>query len=135
MKFKDKYVSQTQIAELFGMTSVELGKILMQLGLRDRDRMPTAVARERHLTVYTPLKNGTPHVMWGKYATVKLLTEAGHALLNEEDLWYVRTKNALHEAARLDNGSGKLQSIAYDCAIDDVPEHLRDKIIKRICAG
>ncbi len=84
MKFKYKLLTQTQLGLLFGATSHEVGKWLVQCGLRDaKTKRPTATAHNEKLCDTAPSGQVGYCWAWDATKTVQRLVEAGHPLLAE----------------------------------------------------
>lgn len=93
-KFSATWVTQTQLGEHFSMTAREIGKKLIELGLRTYDQEqhqygPTQEALSEGLCTATPLKDGTPFYMWHKGKVSQLLQEKTSVKpLSDQDVEY-----------------------------------------------
>jgi hypothetical protein len=85
MIFKYKLLTQTQLGQLFGATSHEIGKWLVQCGLRnEKTKRPSTEAHRDGYCDQAPSGVGTGYCWaWDAEKTVKRLVEAGHRLLTE----------------------------------------------------
>jgi hypothetical protein len=64
-KFTKKWSNLTKIGSLFGISSITLGKILVEEGLRDPiNKFPTDKALKQGWCVSIPLKSGEVFYMW-----------------------------------------------------------------------
>ena len=92
LKFRDEFRTQTQLGELFGVSAITIGKILMECGLRDKTtKYATPKAIHERFAEFTPLKDGTPFYMWSE-RKVGPLIEQKYKRRSEEDIWYDRLK-------------------------------------------
>jgi len=83
MKFRYRLLMQSQLGQLFGVSSHEIGKWLVDCGLRDqRTKKPTAEAHQGGYCDQAPsgLQSGYCWA-WDAEQTVNLLVTAGHKLL------------------------------------------------------
>ncbi len=125
-KFSDIWVNQTNLGKHFGISSVAVGKKLMELGLRGIDKQPTKEALSREFCKLTPLKDGTPFYMWNKGKVLRLFQNSGLEQLPQEDMEALEiTKNLidLNKKAK-ETGIDKL----FWMFIDDIPSTQYEKI-------
>lgn len=81
MKFKHKTMTQTQLGELFGVSSHDIGKWLTDVGLRDpKKKKPSWDAYDGGFCVLAP--NGFFAGDWVTDLTVAKLQDAGHSILS-----------------------------------------------------
>lgn len=81
MKFIRQYMTQTQVGELFGVTSHKIGQWLKDLGLRDDDGKPTEDAHDCGYCKQAPSGPNGYHWVWETNKTVTVLLEAGHLIV------------------------------------------------------
>ena len=82
MKLKLTHMNQTQIGKLFGVSFLQIGIWLTEIGLREADGTPTCRAQEGGFCKPRSTCGETgPHWMWDSQKTVASLVEAGHLLL------------------------------------------------------
>lgn len=75
MKFTYKHMSQTQLGELFGVTSHKIGQWLKDLGLRDESGRPTEEAHEGRFCKQAPSGPTGYHWVWDSQKTVAAFLE------------------------------------------------------------
>lgn len=84
MKFKYTYMTQTQIGQLFGVSSHEIGKWLVQVGLRDgQRRKPTREAHEGGYCETGPSGQQGYCWVWHSEKTTRALRDVGYQLVAE----------------------------------------------------
>jgi len=81
MKFTYSHMTQTQLGELFGVTSHKIGQWLKDLGLRDEDGKPTEEAHDDHYCKQAPSGPTGYHWVWDSHKSVTAFLEAGHLLV------------------------------------------------------
>ena len=76
-KFRRTWCNQTRLGEKFGLTAIEVGKILVAHGLKD---VITGLATREAVTEgyakLTPIQGGTPFYMWSRNKVTKLLLKS-----------------------------------------------------------
>jgi hypothetical protein len=73
-KFRDRWCNQGDLGAKFGMTAIEVGRILIAHGLKDeKTKEATKEALSNGYARFTPLKDGTPFFMWDKEKVTRLL--------------------------------------------------------------
>jgi hypothetical protein len=81
MTFKKRLLTQTQLGQLFGATSHDIGKWLVSCGLKDQGtRMPTREAHNEKYCDTAPSGQSNYSWEWVAEKTVQRLIEAGHPL-------------------------------------------------------
>lgn len=91
MRFKYKYLTQTQLGQLFGVSSHVIGDWLTLIGLRDKKtKKPSREAHRGGYCETAPSGSSGYHWAWQAEKTVAALTEAGHELVEglPDDLVY-----------------------------------------------
>lgn len=81
MKFRFQYMSLTQIGEVFGTTSHQVGRWLAKIGLRTEGKQGLKPSREAYAGGYVmdvPSRNQGYIWAWHTEKTVKALEDAGH---------------------------------------------------------
>ncbi len=73
-----EFVNQTDLGKLFDLTSHQIGRILMRLGLRNPDRTPTQLARERGYCKQRTMDNGYGDWLWHRVLTARAIENAGY---------------------------------------------------------
>ena len=81
MKFTYTHMTQTQLGELFGVTSHKIGQWLKDIGLRDEDGKPTEEAHDGHFCKQAPSGPTGYHWVWDSKKTVAALLEDQHLLV------------------------------------------------------
>lgn len=80
LKYKYTTLTQTQLGQLFGATSHQIGRWLADVGLRD-DNKPTPRAFDGDYCVAVPSRGQGYHYAWRPERAVPLLEQAGHELV------------------------------------------------------
>lgn len=70
--FRDNWCNQTDLGKRVGMSSVEVGRKLKELGLRDERGIATEIALHEGYCKATPLRDGTPFFMWNIQKVLQL---------------------------------------------------------------
>lgn len=84
MRLKYKNLTQTQIGQLFGVSSHVIGDWLTKIGLRDRTtKKPTLEAHRGGYCDTAPSGPSGYHWAWDGEKTVTALRDAGHKLADE----------------------------------------------------
>jgi hypothetical protein len=78
IKHKYKLMTQTQIGSLFGTTSHQIGKWLIEIGLRTEGGKPSHKAFEGEYCDTAPSHGQGYHYVWVVEKTVAALERAGH---------------------------------------------------------
>src|SRR5688572_198646 len=82
MKFLYRLLSQSQLGELFGVSSHKIGDWLVQCGLRnEQSKKPTPKAHQEQYCDTAPSRNGQYCWAWNAEKTVAALVDAGHRLV------------------------------------------------------
>lgn len=128
-KFSSRWASQTRLGRAYGLSGVEVGKILIGTGLKDpATGQPTGQALAEGWATATPLRDGRPHFMWSGQKVRPLLRsfhpEISQAQRHANDV--LKTYRAAERQAAA--GEHKLGILMADCAYDDVPEAMHDEV-------
>ena len=78
IKYRFEYMSMTQIGELFGVSSQQVGKWLASMGLRTDDNRPSRKAYVEHFVKEGPSRNQGYNWVWNSEMTVAAIESAGH---------------------------------------------------------
>lgn len=81
--FDFEFLSMKQLGKMFGVTSHKIGKWLIEIGLRDRNRQPTQRAVNGGYCREHTDEDGIRFVVWHREKVTKLLVDAGHQLANQ----------------------------------------------------
>ena len=81
MKFTFTHMTQTQLGELFGVTSHKIGQWLKDVSLRSEDGKPTDEAHDGNFCKQAPSGQNGYHWVWDSKKTVAALLEAEHLLV------------------------------------------------------
>ena len=74
-----KYLSQTELGVLYGVTSFRIGKWLVEAGVRDRNGKPTAEAFRLGIVSTRPSTNpGTFFYVWSQGEVENLFHDLGY---------------------------------------------------------
>ena len=122
-------VNQTKLAELFGISSIKMGKELVKLGLREgKDATESAIKQQ--YAIKTPLKDGTPFYMWNKQKVFELL-KRDLKPATELEKWISKAKTLQEQIDRTDyKGMDKMAWWAIDDLIDECPKEFRKEVEK-----
>lgn len=128
-KFSKTWVNQTKLAELFGISSIKMGKELVKLGLREgKDATESAIKQQ--YAIKTPLKDGTPFYMWNKQKVFELL-KRDLKPATELEKWISKAKTLQEQIDRTDyKGMDKMAWWAIDDLIDECPKEFRKEVEK-----
>ena len=75
----DEFLSLTELGKLYGVSSHKMGKLLMDLGLRDKSKKPSRTAFEnRFVQQRDSTQPGTYFWVWHAAKTMWALEKAGH---------------------------------------------------------
>jgi hypothetical protein len=132
-KFNQVWVNQTELGKEFGLSALDLGKILIEQELKDpKSGRATQKAIEGGYAKSTPLKNGTPFFMWHFHKTKGLISKT-IVPLSEVDYWVNEVKKSLSEATRLlKEGQDKLAYLIADHAYEEVPQKVRAEVKTKV---
>lgn len=76
-----EFVSQTELGKIFGVSSHEIGKWLVEAGLRTPEKRPSTFAFERGFVERAPTGRGSGYFyVWHTQKTTQRLEVAGHSL-------------------------------------------------------
>lgn len=78
------YCTQTELAELYGVTRNKIGEWLRDAGLRDRKGNPTNAGIGMTMEATSP--NGYPFFVWHRESTIRLLDSLGHRRIHKYSL-------------------------------------------------
>jgi hypothetical protein len=80
----DEFLSLTELGQQFGISSHKMGRLLMTLGLRTKDKKPSSTAFQGgFVTQRASTQPGTYYWVWHGEKTMQLLHEAGYQRLSE----------------------------------------------------
>lgn len=135
-KFREIWSSQTELGKKFGISAIEVGKLLIQYGLKDPNtKKATKKALDDGYAKFTPLRDGTPHYMWNIEKVQGFLLEK-HQPLSQVDYWANEVKRILREADSLsEKGEDKLAYLMYDSAYVDVPKNIVADVRRKVEAS
>ena len=132
-KFNQEWCNQTELGKKFGISAIEVGKLLAEYELRDLStKSATEKAIKDEYAKFTPLKDGTPFYMWNIRKCKKLISQE-HEELNKVDLYADEIRTMIKEAERLDSiGQDKMAYFIWDGLYDDVPKEFREAVKAKI---
>ena len=81
MKFKFKYMTQTQLGKLYGVSSHKIGQWLVAAGLRSTDKRPSCEAHNDGFCTTGPSGTNGYHWVWHSEKTVRALQDNGHFVI------------------------------------------------------
>lgn len=126
MKFNKIWANQTEIGRQYGLSSIAVGKLLMEHGLRDRTtKAATPDALNNGIAQFTPLADGTPFFMWNREKIGQIIQKTGFTQVSPTDFHTSRVTDKMKAALR-PSSNDKLNDIALDCFEDMLDEFLED---------
>lgn len=78
MKYKFEFMSLTQLGEIFGVSSHQVGNWLVEIGFRTESKRPCKLAFENDVVKEGPSRGQGYNWVWHAEGTVKSLEAAGH---------------------------------------------------------
>lgn len=132
-KFNQEWCNQTELGKKFGISAIEVGKLLAKYGLRDLStKSATEKAINDEYAKFTPLKDGTQFYMWNIRKCKKLISQE-HEELSKIDLYANEIRTMIKEAERLDSiGQDKMAYFIWDGLYDDIPKEFREAVKAKI---
>lgn len=118
-KFSQTWKTQTDLAKEFGVSSIQLGKHLKNLGYRTADGLPSDESLSGGLVRQVSTKDGVAFYMWNREAIIPLL-EQTLPRLTEQDFWLNEVLN--RHKSLLKEANERVQRFDYECIFDDVPK-------------
>ncbi len=132
-KFKDIWMNQTEIGKYFNVSSIEIGKKLIEYDLRDpKTKKATEKALKEEFAIETPLKDGTYFCMWNKNKIISLFSH-DMKVISEEQRYIneaIKCKKEIDDLS--DRGQDKIAAIAWDGFYDQFPKKYHEAIKKAI---
>lgn len=132
-KFNQKWTNQTELGEQFGLSAINIGKIMVEHGLKDpKSNQATSKAIQEGYAKSTPLKNGSSFFMWDR-RKLKALISQKHAPVSTVDFWAHKVRSCLLEANKLmEDGQDKMASLMIDYMYEEVPENIRKEVKAKV---
>lgn len=132
-KFNQIWSNQTNLGKKFNISSIAVGKLLIEAGLKDPDtKLATKKALDEGFAKSTPLKDGTPYFMWNVDKVRPVISEK-YKPLDAIDYWVNEVKRIYREAQKLsDEGEDKMGYMLADTAYDDVPQSIKELVRKKV---
>lgn len=78
IKYRFEFMSMTQIGELFGVSSKQVGKWLVSIGLRTTENRPSRKSFDGGFVKEGPSRNQGYNWVWNSEMTVAAIESAGH---------------------------------------------------------
>ena len=78
MKFKKEHLTQTELEQIFGVSSHEVGNWLVDVGLRTEKKRPSGIAHHDGFCCHDHTGSWGYRWVWHAEKTVNALIEAGH---------------------------------------------------------
>lgn len=131
-RFRDTWSNQTDLGRKFGLSAIEIGKLLVEHGLKDPiSKMPTPKAFSDGFTRSTPLKDGTSFFMWDVKKVEPILSQT-HEKLSRIDRYAIDACKLMKDIdAMFARGEDKMACLTQDCLFTDVPSGMREEVKKR----
>jgi hypothetical protein len=84
MTIHNNYINLTELGRLYGVSSHNVGNALKQIGLRDRNGSPSALAFMGNYCEQAPTNRGSGYYyIWDQAKTIKALEAAGYKTVSE----------------------------------------------------
>jgi hypothetical protein len=114
-KFSDIWLNQTNLGARFGISAVQVGRKLRELGLRDDEGQPRPEALEAGYCRPTPLRDGTPFFLWNGDLVAERFKAAGLVERSPQEMQAQEIAELYIEAQQSwDKGEGKVASMLWD---------------------
>src|SRR5262249_39816398 len=84
--YKYEFMTLTQLGQLFGVTSHQLGRWLVNIGLRNDQKRPAKKAFDGDYCKMGPSRGDGYNWIWNTEKTVEALTQAGHKMVSPPPL-------------------------------------------------
>jgi hypothetical protein len=131
-RFRDLWINQTELGKRFGVSAVEVGKILAERGLKDsatKQATPKAIAEG--YAKATPLGDGTPFFMWNSQKVTGQISKTCEPLTKIDRY----AKEAAQQLKEIDEmwarGEDKMASLMQDVMFEDVPQDISEEVKRR----
>lgn len=115
--FRFKFMSLSQLGEVFGVSNQQVGKWLVQLGLRTSDNKPSAEAFQGGYVEQMPSRNQGYTWSWHSEKTVAALEAAGHLRVLNPPSELVQPPALKGPFSLRKNGDGTHQIVSTDGAV------------------
>jgi len=132
MRFRDKWSNQTDLGRKFGLSAIEIGKLLIDHELKDSaTKAATIKAIEGGFAKSTPLRDGTPFFMWNVQKIEKIISQT-HERLSRIDQYATDAYKLMKDVdAMFVRGDDKAACLTQDCLFVDVPASILDEVKRR----
>ena len=112
--FKYRIMTQTQLGKVFGTTSHEIGKWLVEIGLRQADGKPSREAFDGAYCEAAPSRGQGYHWAWVAEKTVPALERAGHRRVVPPPLELVDPPSLAGPFTARARGDGQFEIVGSD---------------------
>lgn len=131
-RFSDMWSNQATLGRRFGLSAVEIGKLLIKHGLKDpATKGATSKALEEGFAKFTPLKDGTPFFMWNTQKMEPIVSQS-HEKLSRIDQYAMDAYKLMKDIDEMfTRGEDKIACITQDCLFTDVPSDIRGEVRRR----
>ena len=131
-KWSKVWVSQTDIGHYYGLSAIKVGRVLTELGLKDKAGA-TQRAIDGGFAVSTPLADGTQHWRWRKGKVLHAFDEYGLERVSKQDRAASRLKKEAASLFRqnkpmLEDGIDKFFWIEVECIREEGNDALADEL-------
>ena len=131
-KWSKVWVSQTDIGHYYGLSAIKVGRVLTELGLKDKAGA-TQRAIDGGFAVSTPLADGTQHWRWRKGKVLHAFDEYGLERVSKQDRAASRLKKEAASLFRqnkpmLEDGIDKFFWIEVECTREEGNDALADEL-------
>src|SRR5205807_601230 len=131
-RFRDIWMNQTELGRHFGISAVAVGKKLVGVGLRTKQKEPTEKAVTEGYCRFTPMKDGTPFYLWNKEKVAALFRQAGMSQLSQEEVEARATAEQLIALAKQAEETGIDKFLYF--FVNDIPRReypLIDRFLRK----
>ncbi len=120
--FRFEYMTQTQIGELFAVSSHQIGKWLVEIGLRTDGKSPSSMAFDGKYVTQTPSGEDHYNWVWHSARTVAALEQAGHRRIPNPPLFLAdppklsgpfMTRENCHNGYDILNGDKSVAAVVF----------------------
>lgn len=134
-KWAKTWVSQTDIGHTYGLSAIKVGRVLTELGLKDKAGA-TQRAIDGGFAVSTPLADGTQHWRWHKAKVLRAFDEHGVERVSKQKQAQSRVKKEASSLFNqhkplLEDGMDKMFWLEVECLRSDGNDALADELESR----
>jgi hypothetical protein len=122
-KFRDIWLNQTNLGARFGISAVQVGRKLREVGLRDDEGQPRPETLKAGYCRPTPLRDGTPFFLWNGDLVAERFKAAGLVERSPQEMQAQELAEQYLEAQELwNNGRDKVAGMIWDDLYREIKE-------------